>query len=141
MTRREMVLAGLATQAGADYSPVQVQKLFFLLDRNAAHLYGGPLFSFTPYNYGPFDRQVYDELEHLADQGKVKFIPAWNWRNYRLTTEGQAEGEKILSSLPPKLYTYLGKASSFVRSLTFTQLVSAIYRAYPDMRANSVFQD
>jgi hypothetical protein len=43
MTRSEILLAGLA--AGGEnttYTPVQVQKLFFLLDREAAAALGGP---------------------------------------------------------------------------------------------------
>ena len=36
-----------------------VQKLLFLLDREAAEIVGGPHFRFVPYNYGPFDKGVY----------------------------------------------------------------------------------
>jgi hypothetical protein len=39
-----------------------------------------------------------------------------------------------------KAIAYIRQASEFVRSLSFTQLVSAIYKAYPEMRENSVFQ-
>jgi hypothetical protein len=33
------------------------------------------------------------------------------------------------------------KIVTLVRNLSFNELVSAIYRAYPDMRARSVFRD
>jgi uncharacterized protein len=139
--RKEVVLAALASSAEADYSPVQVQKLFFLIDRNVAHLLGGPLFEFTPHNYGPFDPAVYKELEALATGGAIELIPERTWTNYRLTPVGRERGEAILLSLPEKAKDYFSRASAFVRKLSFTQLVSAIYKAYPEMRANSVFQD
>ena len=45
MTRSEILLAGLAAGGeNATYTPVQVQKLFFLLDREASVALGGPFF-------------------------------------------------------------------------------------------------
>jgi len=56
MDRGDLVLAALAAGGvGASYSPVQVQKLLFLIDREAANLVDGPHFSFRPYDYGPFE--------------------------------------------------------------------------------------
>lgn len=139
--RRDFVLAALTPGVGADHSPVQVQKLFFLIDRNIPELIGGPLFSFHPYNYGPFDQAVYQELETLAHEGAVELVAHATWKNYRLTPAGQRCGDDVLAGLPPKAQDYISRANKYVRSLSFTQLVAAIYRAYPEMRANSVFQD
>ena len=50
------------------------------------------------------------------------------------------EGESLLNTLDDKAIDYIRTVSTFVRSLTFTQLVAAIYRAYPAMRERSVFQ-
>ena len=58
MTRKEVVLAALAPAKHAPHSPVQVQKLIFLIDRNIPREVGGPHFDFQPYNYGPFDKAV-----------------------------------------------------------------------------------
>lgn len=55
--------------------------------------------------------------------------------------EEEREAVRILRQLPPKAQTYIERVSTFVRGLSFTQLVSAIYKAYPEMRANSVFQE
>jgi hypothetical protein len=141
MTRKELLQAGLAPARGATHSPVQVQKLFFLIDRSIPEEVGGPHFNFGPYNYGPFDLAVYMELDALAAQGKVEILFNGRWQEYRLTENGQAEGERLLNGLIERARNYLVRLSAFVRSLTFTQLVSAIYRAYPEMRENSVFQD
>lgn len=142
LTREAIVLAALSPAHGDLYTPVQVQKLFFLLDENVGNALGGPHFQFQPYHYGPFDKAVYSTLEGLASQGLAEIVPdRGNWKNYRLTSKGQALGEAALEGLEPKIAEYLVRASEFVRRLSFTELVSAIYKAYPRMRARSVFQD
>lgn len=140
MTKREVVLAALAPANRSSHSPVQVQKLLFLIDRNIPGEVGGPHFDFQPYNYGPFDKAVYEELEALAQEGLVEICAGWKWNEYRLTEAGQKAGESALSGLGSRAREYVQKVSQFVRTVSFTQLVSAIYRAYPEMRANSVFQ-
>lgn len=141
MERKDFVLAVLAAGGcGVQYSPVQVQKLFFLIDREIPDLVKGPHFHFGPYNYGPFDKAVYDELEALEDGGYVEATFQQTWRNYRLTAGGQEKGEKLLNSLNEQAQDYIKRASEFVRSLSFRQLVLAIYKAFPEMRENSVIE-
>lgn len=141
MERTELVLAALAPAEGAALTPVQVQKLFFLIERNVSSSVGGPHFSFQPYHYGPFDREVYLELEALSARGLVDIDIDRGWKTYRLTVEGQRNGESHLAGLPNSVRDYLKKASDFVRRLSFSELVRAIYHAYPEMRSNSVFQE
>ncbi len=139
MTRRELVLAVLACAQGEPHTPVQVQKVFFLIDRNIPAQVEGPHFEFQPYHYGPFDHQVYDELARLSLDGLIEIIPG-KWKTYRLTFEGQIQGEKLLGTLDDNVSDYIHKVSDFVRSLSFTKLVASIYKKYPEMRENSVFQ-
>jgi hypothetical protein len=142
-SREEIVLAALLPAGGVPHTPVQVQKLLFLVDRNLASLIGGPKFNFEPYHYGPFDLEVYSTLGELERQGLVEITQSHsgNWREYRLTPEGQSCAEAVRIRLDQRAQNYLEKASTFVRSLSFTDLVSAIYKAYPEMRARSVFQE
>lgn len=141
MNKEEVILAAMSPAKGAPFSPVQIQKLLFLIDRNIAEYVGGPHFNFQPYSYGPFDKEVYMTLEILADKGEVFIDTDGRYRKYRLTVTGQQRGEQIFASLPPNIQEYLTELSGFVRGLTFTQLVAAIYKEYPEMRRNSVFQD
>jgi hypothetical protein len=138
--RQRIVLAALAPANGAMHSPVQLQKLFFLLDKQIPAPINGPLFAFVPYDYGPFDRAVYSELNLLEADGLVESVPQRTWSGFRLTERGQQEGQAILGSLSPTARDYIGRVSDFVRSLSFGALVTAIYKAYPEMKANSVFQ-
>jgi DNA-binding PadR family transcriptional regulator len=142
--KSELVMAALAPAKGAALTPVQVQKLFFLIDRNASESLGGPLFKFTPYHYGPFDADVYREIERLSRDGFAEVTSNaqnFSMRTFRLTPKGQSEGEAMLAKLDERTRSYFEKVSDFVRKLSFADLVSAVYKAYPEMRANSVFQE
>lgn len=140
MERSDLVLGVMAAGDGASHSPVQVQKLFFLLDRRVGKALGGPFFEFQPYFYGPFDRLVYSELEALALEGHLEIKAETSRKSYRLTASGQRKGEKVLAQLEPNVVSFIKKLSSAVRQMSFAELVSAVYRAYPEMKENSVFQ-
>jgi len=142
MTRKELVLASMATCCGHTYTPVQLQKLLFLLDKRVPKETGGPHFDFQPYHYGPFDKDVYNELNTLENEGLVEIIndSELEVRKYRLLPNGAKFGEEALGKLDKATGEYVHKLSDFVRTASFPQLVSAIYEAYPEMRVNSVFK-
>ncbi len=141
MDRREIVLAALAAGGeNAGFSPIQVQKALFLMDREAAELVDGPHFEFVPYDYGPFDRSVYEVLDDLSRGGLVEKRNSGRYREYALTREGYESGLAKLDGLPDKVGSFLRRLVEWVRELTFQQLVTAIYRRYPDMKANSIFR-
>ena len=141
MARSDTVLAALAAAGdGRSFSPVQVQKLFFLLDREGAGLVGGPHFNFRPYDYGPFDREVYSELDMLRLRGLVDTSGSSNYRSYTLTPDGYASALAELETWSPEAREYANRLVEWVQKLSFQQLVSAIYAKYPDMKVNSVFR-
>ena len=141
MTRSEILLAGLAAGGeNATYSPVQVQKLFFMLDREASAALGGPFFKFAPYDYGPFDQAVYAGLDDLARQDLALIQPNGRYRVYGLSQAGHIEGRRLLSTLQPSMRDYVSNVANWVRQLSFQQLVASIYNKYPEMKVNSVFR-
>lgn len=142
MQRRQLVLAVLATAGTDAWTPVQVQKVFFLIDRKIPERVSGPHFNFRPYDYGPFDPQVYRELEELEATGlaTIGATDPFSMREYRLTGAGQREGRRLLESFSADVRGYFERAARFVRTRSFPELVSAIYEAFPDMRVNSVFR-
>ncbi len=142
MNREECVLSAFAAGERSQLSPVQVQKLFFLLDKQFAGPIGGPHFAFTPYDYGPFDPNVYGAIEGLSRQGLVEIQNrGTQHRRFVLTEKGLQLGKSYLDTLPKPARDYLYELNSWVRRLNFRQLVSAIYLAYPDMKVNSVFRE
>lgn len=142
MNRKEIVLAAMAPAKGRTHTPVQLQKLFFLIDRKVPDKVAGPHFDFQPYDYGPFDKDVYTVLETLAAEALVEAADTGrSWKMYSLTPDGQRKGEELLGSLDPTTKDYIERLSTFVRSLSFPELVSAIYKAFPAMKVNSVFRE
>jgi len=143
MDRSSLILAALSPAKSVPHTPVQIQKMLFLLDKNVSKEIGGPHFNFQPYDYGPFDQAVYVVLEELATKNLVSISEELGrrWKTYSLTADGQKAGENLLKQLDNKTQHYLVKLSEFVLSLSFAQLVSAIYKAYPDMKVRSVFKE
>jgi uncharacterized protein len=141
LDRDGILLSALAAGGeNATFTPVQVQKLFFLIDKEAAKLVGGPHFSFAPYDYGPFDRKVYDALDGLRNAGLTNVQSTGRYRVYSLTQAGFQIGEQRLQTLPEIARRYISEVAVWVRKLSFEQLVASIYNRYPEMKANSVFR-
>ena len=143
MSKEDFVLAVMSPASGDPYSPVQIQKLLFLVDRRVSpELVGGRHFNFYPHHYGPFDKSVYSTLKSLHDLKMVTITDSLtNYRDYALTPRGLEVGRKEFRTFPRNVRSYIRKISRFVRDCSFSQLLSAIYSAYPEMRENSVFQN
>lgn len=141
MNKRELLLVAFGAGAKHEHTPVQVQKLLFLIDKNVGARIGGPVFDFAPYDYGPFDASVYEVLRELEVDGFVSSSESMRgWKQHALTDKGVAEGERLAQVVDPVVIDYIKRVSEFVRSLSFSDLVSAVYKAYPEMKANSVFR-
>jgi len=144
MTRKDLLLALLAAARGRSYTPAQLQKGMFLIATNLPTLVSdGPPFNFVPYDYGPFDRAVYDEASALQKQGLVKIEPSGfgRWNVYSVSEEGVERGREVLSRMSEAHRNYVAEISRWVRAQSFSGLVKSIYKAYPEMRANSIFRD
>lgn len=140
MDRMEVMLAALASGAHEEFSPVQLQKLMFLIDRNIGSAIGGPFFDFKPYDYGPFDVGVYNEFSVLSALEMGDSYGDGKGRRYRLNDEGRARAQEILANLQPEVREYMKSIAEFVQKVSFTTLVSSVYKHYPEMKANSVFR-
>ena len=140
MRRDEVVLAALAPGAAYAYTPVQVQKLLFLIDRQIPRSVEGPHFQFEPYHYGPFDRAVYDQLNELAERGLVLIDTSRSPRTFALTPEGIARGTAVLNAQSHVAVDFINRVSAFVRTQSFSSLVSAIYKAFPTCARIVMFQ-
>lgn len=142
MDKQSLLLAAMSAGGTYQHTPVQVQKLIFLIERNVANDLGGPAFEFKAYDYGPFDSSIYEVLRGIEAQGlAVGSATTRGWKKYQLTEAGVAEGTRLLNQLPKRAADYVRSVSEFVRRLSFAELVSAVYKAYPEMKANSVFRE
>ena len=142
MNRNQIVLTAMAAGGHrASFDPVQMQKYLFLIDREIPHWVGGPHFRFQPYDYGPFDKDVYSVLDSLAQKNCVNIDDTNRYHRYSLTDSGLERGSARLDSLPEPIVRYLIRVARWVRCLTFRQLLTAIYQRYPDMAVKSVIPD
>ena len=136
--RSQIVLAAMAAAGeGVQFDPVRIQKLIFLIEKEAADYVGGPHFDFQPYLYGPFDQAVFDVLGQLQKGNQVR-IQRSHRRTYALTPSGRISGKEELLDFPRLVRDYFENCAQWVLSLSFGQLLSAIYQKYPDMAVNSV---
>jgi uncharacterized protein len=143
MNRQELLLAVLAAGRGRAFQPAQIQKAIFLIDTNLPQLvHTGSRFNFVPYNYGPFDRDVYVEAERLEKEGAavIASVPNGRWMTYAASDAGLKRGEQILSRLNLQSRQYVESVVEWVLAQSFGSLVKSIYDAYPNMRENSIFQ-
>lgn len=142
MRRSDWTLLALGAAGGHPVSPVQLQKVLFLLGRECAEDVGHDFYDFQPYNYGPFDSTIYSDAEALERAGLVArlFSPPRSWAEYAVTTAGLERAEQLRAQAPKRAVKYLDTVVEWARGLTFEQLVRAVYQRYPDTRARSIFR-
>lgn len=139
MTKDELILSTFSTKGNEIFSPVQIQKLLFLIDKKLHNELEGPYFDFKPYHYGPFDKGIYLRLDALHLLGKVDLIKNGRLTCYKLTNKGLEEGKKLFENLSEESKKKIKALTNFVKNLSFSELVSAIYKTYPEMKSNSIF--
>jgi hypothetical protein len=143
MNRRDLLLAVLACAGGRPYTPVQIQKAMFLIAEQMPELVkDGPNFAFAPYDFGPFDSDVYSEAAILSANNLAVISPSGigNWNTYAASDGGLERGKELLGTLDEGTQDYLRQVSKWVRSQSFSGLVKSIYNAYPAMKVNSIFR-
>lgn len=114
---------------------MQIQKAAFLLTRNVpSAVTKGPNFNFAPYDYGPFDSDVYAEVSALADAGLAAIAPSGmgRWHTYAATQEGVARGQEVMLDMDERTRKYISGMTDWVRAQGFGSLVRSIYEAYPE---------
>jgi len=138
--KKDIILLALSAASSSDqeYDSVQVQKLLFLIDKKIGNQIGGPYFHFIPYNYGPFDKEIYSKIAELSTDTQVS-INKNRDITYKLTAKGKENGDKLMQVLSKEIQTFIKNLNTFVTELSFSDLIAAIYKEYPEMRKNSIF--
>ena len=138
----DVVPAAMAA-GGVDavFSPIQIQKLLFIIDREIPEHVNGPHFNFKPFDYGPFDKKVYMVLEKLEERSHVVIDRSGRYPVYALTGQGMEAGVDTLMTLPHPVLEFMVQVSSWVRNVSFRTLLREIHLRYPDMAVNGVLQE
>jgi uncharacterized protein YwgA len=124
-------------------TPVQLQKTAFLLGQEHPHIVGADYYEFVAYDYGPFNQDIYRDVEALAEDGlaAIEWSANGRWKEYRATQRGIIYANKLRTTLQSDVVNSIDRLVTWARGLSFQELVRAVYDRYPAYRANSVFQD
>ena len=145
MLSKDWTLLVIAARGGGALQPVHLQKILFLISEqlSSGQLGTKEFYEFFPYDYGPFCVEVYSDAELLERNGLVHIDqpPLLSYRLYSATENGIAEAKRLKEGLEPNVSSYLDRLVDNVSKLSFRQLVNAVYKAYPRMKVNSVFQE
>jgi uncharacterized protein len=143
MERKDWLLLTLNAAGAPGLTPAQLQKSIFLLDKEMPGTFDADRYSFSAYNYGPFSKQIYEDVEFLASRGLARITrsPGQNYFEYGVTAEGAALAARLRERANPASLAYVESVVNWAKKMTFSGLVRAIYSKYPEYRANSVFQD
>jgi uncharacterized protein YwgA len=122
-------------------TPIQLQKALFLFGKQMPNAVTSGFYDFLPYNYGPFSKEIYSDMECLRDKGLVEELakPDQNFPEYAISTAGAGQAVQLRRELPVSATQYLDKLVKWVESQSFQNLLHAVYKAYPDFAVNSVF--
>jgi uncharacterized protein YwgA len=143
MTRKDWTLLVIAAARGKALSPVQLQKTLFLIGANLSDdaRRTKRFYNFRAYDYGPFAREIYDDAEQLSREGLVLVYPeTGSYRNYIATSAGIQRADELRKDLSGDVVIYVDEVVKWAHSLSFNDLVRAIYQQYPEMKAQSVFR-
>lgn len=130
--KKDFVVNVLSLMPNEMFSPVQIQKLFFLLEKKLAL----SCFNFKPYHYGPYDKELTEELELLNDQGKIQVKNIDGVLHYQIDKNYIAD-VSIFLTLEKK--EFIKDIANFIKNLSFKELCMSIYQEYPEMAEKSVF--
>ena len=140
----------------------RLEKLLFLVDKECkSELNVAEPFSFVPYHYGPYSKEVYEAVELLEEAGLLE-----EWREFTdseldraeellysdMTTEISyerqffltADGESVanyLANRHPQLQKKIGCLKDQYAGLTLQNLIFHVYSNYPDYAERSVIRD
>jgi hypothetical protein len=118
---------------------IRVMKGMFLLSKE-----GPPdlrdLYAFEPYDYGPFDKHVYGDLDQLEAEGLIhsETVGGSNRRIFRATPRGQERFAQICASAHPDAMGELRRVKGLVSSMGFMELLLYVYDRHPDYAVSSV---
>lgn len=138
MATKESVLIAIVAAAGeAGLGRAQLQKSVFLVGEEFDGALPSNFYQFRPYMYGPFAQGVYADIERLSDGPMIHTYPGDDGRPiYRFASNAATE----MIGLTDNLNSLIRRIVEWVTSMSFDELVRAIYYLYPEQRENSVFQ-
>lgn len=140
--RQQLLLIFLSGPEQLD--PIRIMKGMFLFSQECPKdwIHDEDRYRFEAYNWGPFSRDVYRDLDALVIQGLVTTttITGRDWNYHAATDAGRTLAATAAQQWRPAVRVYLEKLRRYVLSVNFSTLLKTIYQKYPDYAVNSVFR-
>jgi hypothetical protein len=120
---------------------VRIQKTMFLFAMRSKAP-EAEKYDFVPYHYGPFSFGIYPDLDRLAHEGLVRMEiePASRSPRYTLTGPGRQAIDRLRAARRPARLELVSSLRQWVEERSFKDLLSDVYRLYPQYAVNSVFR-
>jgi hypothetical protein len=149
MTPKDWTLLVIAAGDIVPLHAVHLQKSLFVLSRHLslAQLQVEVFYDFIPHDYGPLCLDIFSDAENLWRDGLIHICrdmersdhPLFHRKHVMTTGLGGIKAAQLRETLAKEVVTYLDNVVRWATSLSFSQIVSAIHHAYPDMKVNAVF--
>lgn len=136
------ILALLSTLAGRNIKRVLItalMKYLFLMQMEGK---GRKLYRFISYKYGPFAREVYDDLEALKERGLISISMVESGAERERTEIAfhdiqQEDLEKLLQHLPAETRDSIKRIVDSYGGLSLNGLLDYVYEKYPEFAVRS----
>lgn len=117
---------------------VRMQKAVFLLIQRGPATWRS-YYAYAPYNWGPYCRDLNDDLRRLVDARLVRLSTADGSRygRFELTSDGEEVAAELRRHLPPAEREFVTTVRAYVTSRNFNDLLREVYAAYPDYASKS----
>lgn len=119
---------------------IRMQKAIFLLTQRGSPRWRNS-YDYTPYNWGPYCRELTNDLAVLKEAGVLHESgpKAGRYGSYSLTPQGEASADTFVLSLSDPEISFIGEVRKYVTSKDFNSLLREVYEAYPDFASNSLW--
>ena len=116
-----------------------LMKYVFLLQKEGTT--GQTLYHFVPYKYGPFARELYQDLEALAAEGFIAVSENDEERTeIALAPSKGTMVQEVIAKLPENLQADVTRVLEQYGSLSHNQLLATVYEKYPAYATKSRLQ-
>ena len=95
------------------------------------------LYQFVPYHYGPFAKQLYEDLQGLVQDGVVRVENDQNEEKTRITLVDTDKADGMLANMPEDIHADVVSIVETYGSLDHRNLLKAVCKKYPAYAKNS----
>ena len=105
----------------------------FQMEGNGRHR----LYHFVPYHYGPFAKQLYEDLQGLVHDGLVRVENDHDEDKTRITLVDTDKADEMLAKIPEDVKGDVASIAETYGSLDHRNLLKTVYEKYPAYAKNS----